>query len=59
MTEYGNPIVDYLSIEKFPLTNNEIKTLKMKCTLPAAKNHDFFDQLQENTNIELLHLNAE
>ena len=37
--------VDYLSIEKFPLTNNEIKTLKMKCTLPVAKYHDFFDQL--------------
>ena len=39
--------VDYVSIEKFPLTQNEIESLKMKETLPEAQYLHFFDQLHK------------
>ena len=38
---------EYVSIEKYPLSVEEVQSLKMKDTLPATEHHHFFDQLHE------------
>ncbi len=38
---------EYLSIEKYPLSLKEIRSLKMKESLPAREHYHFFDQLHE------------
>ncbi len=37
----------YLTIEKYPLSLKEVRSLKMKASLPALEHQYFFDQLHE------------
>lgn len=38
---------EYFSVEKYPLTTEELQTLDMKASLPEPKYHDFFVQLHQ------------
>ena len=38
---------EYFSIEKYPLSLKEIRSLNMKVSLPAREHHHFFDQLHQ------------
>lgn len=40
-------LCEYYSIEKYPLSPEEVHSLKMKEVLPAPEHHHFFDQLHE------------
>jgi len=49
---------EYFSVEKYPLTHEELQSLQMKGSLPATKYQDFFDQLhQANWNTTLFQSN--
>lgn len=38
---------EYFSVEKYPLTIDEVLSLEMKNVLPAPEHHSFFDQLHD------------
>ena len=40
-------LCEYVAIEKYPLSLEEVQTLKMRDALPAPEHHHLFDQLHE------------